>query len=155
MALVEAPVSDDRLDIAPLWQDRLVVIAPPQHALTRPGAVGLAEVLEQPFIGREPDSATRLLVDRELEKRGISLPVQIEVASNEAIKHMVQVGLGLAIVSETTIQAELATGRLMTLPIPELVIERNFFLLQVVKRPLSVPGQSFLSLLREPERDWA
>lgn len=153
LALVEAPVSDDRLDIAPLWPDRLVVIAPPQHALTRAGAVGLAEVLAQPFIGREPDSATRLLVERELEKRGISLPVQIEVASNEAIKHMVQVGLGLAMVSETTIQTELATGRLISLPIPELVIERNFFLLQVVKRPLSASGQSFLSLLREPERD--
>jgi LysR family transcriptional regulator, low CO2-responsive transcriptional regulator len=85
----------------------------------------------------------------------ISLPVQIEVASNGAIKHMVQVGLGLAMVSEATIQTELATGRLMTLPIPELVIERNFFLLQVVKRPLSASGQAFLSLLREPERDCA
>ena len=152
LALVEAPVADDRLDVVPLWQDRLVVIAPPRHGLARQGSVRLAEVLAQPFIGREPDSATRLLVERELQVRGISLPVHIEVASNEAIKQMVQVGLGLAMVSETTIQSELETGRLVTLPVPELIIARSFSLLQVVKRPLSASGQAFLSLLREPER---
>jgi DNA-binding transcriptional LysR family regulator len=152
LALVEAPVADDRLDVAPLWRDRLVVIAPPRHSLARQSSVRLDEVLAQPFIGREPDSATRLMVERELQGRGISLPVHVEVASNEAIKQMVQVGLGLAVVSETTIAYELATGRLVTLPVPELIIERSFSLLQVVKRPLSASGQAFLALLQEPER---
>jgi DNA-binding transcriptional LysR family regulator len=152
LALVEAPVSDDRLTSAPLWEDRLVVIAPPEHILARQGVVRLAEVLAQPFIGREPDSATRLLLERELHSRGISLPVKIEVASNEAIKQMVQVGLGLAMVSETTIQTELALGKLVALPVPELVIERNFSLLQVVKRPLGASGEAFLSLLHDPEQ---
>jgi DNA-binding transcriptional LysR family regulator len=149
LALVEAPVADDRLDVTPLWEDRLVVIAPPEHALAQQAEVRLDEVLQQPFIGREPDSATRLLAEKHLHARGISLPVQIEVASNEVIKHMVQAGLGLAMVSETTIQSELASRTLVTLPIPELVIERRFSLLQVVKRPLSASGRAFLSLLRE------
>jgi DNA-binding transcriptional LysR family regulator len=150
LALVEAPVSDDRLTSAPLWEDRLVVIAPPQHTLARQRSVRLADVLAQPFIGREPGSATRLLLERALHARGITLPVQIEVGSNEAIKQMVQVGLGLAMVSETMIQTELASGKLVTLPVPELVIERNFSLLQVIKRPLSASGEAFLSLLSEP-----
>ena len=151
MAMVEAPVSDDRLEVAPLWQDRLVVIAPPQHHLAPQRTVDLAEALSQPFIGREPDSATRLLVERVLHARGISLPVGLEVASNEAIKQMVQVGLGLAMVSETTIQTELAANRLVTLPVPELLIERSFYLLQVVKRLLSASAQAFLSMVREAD----
>jgi DNA-binding transcriptional LysR family regulator len=151
LALVEGPVRDDRLDLTPLWKDRLVVIAPAQHTLARQQTVPLAEVLEQPFIGREPGSATRQFVEKQLHTRDISLPVRMEVANNEALKQLVQVGLGLGMVSETTIAAELASGRLVILPVPELVIERNFSLLQVVKRPLSASGQAFLTLLTEQD----
>jgi hypothetical protein len=55
-------------------------------------------------------------------------------------------------VSETSIQTELASGTLVTLAVPELVIERKFSVLQVVKRPLSASGEAFLSLLREPDQ---
>jgi DNA-binding transcriptional LysR family regulator len=94
--------------------------------------VTLAEVLAQPFIGREPDSATRVSTESQLQARGIVLPVAMEVGSNEAIKQMVRVGLGLAMVSETTIQTEVTAGTLIALPIPELEIVRRSSLLQAV-----------------------
>jgi DNA-binding transcriptional LysR family regulator len=147
LALVEARVVDDRLNVTPLWEDRLLVIAPPGHALAHQPRVTLAEALAQPFIGREPDSATRVYIESQLQARGIGLPVTMEAGSNEAIKQMVRVGLGLAMVSETTIQAEVTAGTLIALPVPELVIVRHFSLLQVAKRPHSTSALAFLSVL--------
>jgi DNA-binding transcriptional LysR family regulator len=149
LALVEASVVNDRLNVTPLWDDRLLVIAPPGHPLAHLPRVTLTEALAQPFIGREPDSATRVSIDRQLQARGIVLPVATEVGSNEAIKQMVQVGLGLAMVSETTIQTEVTARTLIVLPIPELEIMRRFSLLQVVNRPHSASAQAFLTVLAE------
>jgi DNA-binding transcriptional LysR family regulator len=149
LALVEARVIDDRLNVTPLWDDRLLIIAPPGHPLAHQSRVTLTEVLAQPFIGREPDSATRVYIESQLQVRGIVLPVTMEVGSNEAIKQMVRVGLGLAIVSETTIQTEVSAGTLIALPVPELVIVRQFSLLQVAKRPHSASAQAFLTVLSE------
>jgi DNA-binding transcriptional LysR family regulator len=149
LALVEAKVMDDRLNVTPLWDDRLLVVAPPDHPLAHQSRVTLAEALAQPFIGREPDSATRVYIENQLQARGIVLPVAMEVGSNEAIKQMVRVGLGLAMVSETTIQTEVTAGTLIVLPVPELVIVRHFSLLQVAKRPHSASAQAFLTVLAE------
>jgi len=151
LALVEAPVTDDRLNVTPLWEDHLVVIAPPEHPLAQQDTVVLAEVLAYPFIRRDPDSATRAFIENELRARGIELSVAMEVRSNEAIKELVRVGLGLAMVSAATIQAEVAAGTLIMLAVPELAIERHFSLLQVAERPLSASAQAFLTLLAEQQ----
>ncbi|MGO8949389.1 MAG: LysR substrate-binding domain-containing protein [Ktedonobacterales bacterium] len=153
IAFVEGPVGDDRIQLTSWMTDRLLVIASSKHPLARvsqvegAGPIDRARLLDEPFIAREPGSATRVFIDEELRKRGVLLPVSIEAGSNEAIKQLVTWGLGLALLSEATIQAEVTAGSLVVLDVPDLVIERRFTLLQVTGRPLSPSAQAFLALL--------
>lgn len=151
IAFVEGPVTDDRLTVIPWWEDDLVVIAPANHHLAQQTHVTLAQILAEPFIGREADSGTRAIIDDHLRARGIVLPVAMEVGSTEAIKQMVGVGLGLAMVSAATIRTEVAAGYLIVLAVPELAVSRRLLHLQVTERPISASAQAFLALLAAEE----
>jgi DNA-binding transcriptional LysR family regulator len=149
LAFVEGPVADDRLQMTRWQADRLVVIAAAGHSLAHRRDISLAEVLAYPFIGREPDSGTRAIIEQHLAVRGINLPIMMEVGNTEAIKQMVRAGLGLAIVSEAAIRSEVKAEGLASLRIPDLEIERYFWRLQVVGRPMSASAHAFLALLAE------
>ena len=153
IAFAEGPVHDDRLEISSWLSDNLVVICAADHPLAEqseaPGTrLSLDRVLEEPFIAREPGSATRLFIDEELQRRDIALRVTTEAGSTEAIKELVKRGVGIALVSEAAIQEAVAAGSLAVLPIADLTIPRRFSLLRVVGRPLSASAEAFLQLVR-------
>jgi DNA-binding transcriptional LysR family regulator len=153
IAFAEGPVHDERLETSSWLSDNLVVICAADHPLAGQGhtpdtRLSLDRVLEEPFIAREPGSATRLFIDEELQKRDIALRVTTEAGSTEAIKELVKRGLGIALVSEAAIQEAVADGSLAVLPIPDLTIPRRFSLLRVVGRPLSASAEAFLQLVR-------
>jgi LysR family transcriptional regulator, low CO2-responsive transcriptional regulator len=69
-----------------------------------------------------------------------------ELNSNQAIKALVEAGLGIAILSERAVQA----GRLRTVRMAGLPFERHFSLISKRNATLSSPSQAFrLMLLAE------
>lgn len=56
-------------------------------------------------------------MERHFAEHGIDYRPGCELGTNEAIKQAVQAGLGLAVVSAQTIELELATRRLVVLPV--------------------------------------
>lgn len=115
VGIVEGPVSNKNLVTRVCWQDRLMVICPPNHPLAGRKAVTVEDMLPYPFICREEGSGTREVISEYLATQKHTLPELhpvMELGSPESVKSAVLAGLGTSIVSESTIRNELKLGML-------------------------------------------
>ena len=106
LGMVTLPVSRPELDVRPLTDDRIVLIAPQDHPLAGSGQVPLSALHGAALVGFERGSAIRQLVDTGLRQAGISMNVVMELRSIPAIIRMVRSTGNLAFVSAMGVDAE-------------------------------------------------
>ncbi len=120
-----------------------VVIAAPDHRLAGRKAIDKTELADESFIVREDGSGTRTVFEYFFAGIMVRRPrVSIEIGSNETIKQAVMAGLGVALISAHTIEAEVASGRLAILDVKGLPIIRQWFIVRRADRPLRPVGQA-------------
>lgn len=125
----------------------LVVVAAPglaaaPHLAAAPGVAAGADaasllpwLARQAWLLREPGSGTRASTDALLADLDIA-PLTLMVGSNGAIRESASVGLGVTLVSRDAVAAELASGRLVELPVPGTPLHRDWYL---VAHPGALP----------------
>jgi DNA-binding transcriptional LysR family regulator len=122
-----------RLNVEPLWKDRLVLAVPADHPWRKKDYVILDEVSKEPFIIREGGSATRKVLEEYLAQntsRSLSrFNIVCEMGSSEAVKEAIIAGLGASILSIHAIKRELKEGTLIEVPIKSCAIQRYFYLI--------------------------
>lgn len=121
----------------------LVVIAPPDHPLAARRKVTLEQVAAEPFLVREAGSGTRGAMERFFAERGLEIRSSMEMNSNEAIRLAVQAGLGLGILSQQTLELELALRRLTVLKVEGFPIMRHWYVVHRADKRLSPAAQAF------------
>jgi aminoethylphosphonate catabolism LysR family transcriptional regulator len=109
-------VDDPRLLCRPLRRQRLVVIAPVDHALAGRGSLRRADLDGQSFVMREAGSATRQAFERSLDEAGVRIHVALEIGSRESVREAVAQGFGLGVVARS---AHVPDARLAVLPIED------------------------------------
>lgn len=127
----------------------LVLVAPPSHPLVGQTGVSPLRLKDEPFILREPGSGTRLTAERFFAGHGITLKNRLEVGSNEAIKQTVAGGLGLAVLSATTVVSELALGELEMLDVVGFPLIRRWHVVYPKGKKLSAAAVAFKAWLFE------
>ncbi|MEP6619688.1 MAG: LysR substrate-binding domain-containing protein [bacterium] len=147
IALVEGPVTHERLSVTDWMDDELVLIAPPNHPLALRRRVRVEDLAGVKLIVRESGSGTREVGERALADQGIRLPVALQLGSTEAIKQGVAAGLGLAIVSRTAAADQLALGRIAVVALHDVVLRRTFTQLRLHDRVPAAPARAFESFL--------
>lgn len=128
LGIVESPVSNKNLAVEVCRVDQLVAVVPPGHALAERQAIKAADLIGYPYIRREEGSGTREVVMEYLKAAGLgpnSLDIVMELGSPEAIKGAVETGMGVSILSRTTITKELALGSLVAVDL-DPPLERPF-----------------------------
>jgi DNA-binding transcriptional LysR family regulator len=131
IGLVSLPVSGRIFDVTPLFDERFVAIAPPETAL--PDTVTPETLAQRPLILYEPGANTRRITDEWLAFGGTTVKPVMALGSVDAIKEMVAVGLGAALVPEIALRAT----------------DRQ----RLVVRPLSPPlSRRFALVLRRDKR---
>ncbi|HUW28192.1 MAG TPA: LysR family transcriptional regulator [Sulfuriferula sp.] len=121
----------------------LVVIAPPGHPLTHKKRISVNELATESFLVREAGSGTRGAMERFFAAKGLEIRTSMEMSSNEAIKQAVQAGLGLGILSQQTLEMELALQRLAVLAVEGFPIMRHWYLVHRADKRLSPVAQAF------------
>jgi DNA-binding transcriptional LysR family regulator len=143
---------DSRLAFQKMWQDEMVLAVAKAHPWTKRSTVELNDLRTQPFISRERGSGTleslRKLLRKKRQPADKVLNVTMELGSSEAIKEALIAGLGISILSRTSIRRELDSGLLSEIPIRQLKMERDFYEVFHNRRPLSAVAQAFRSFLR-------
>ncbi|MCE3000340.1 MAG: LysR family transcriptional regulator [Betaproteobacteria bacterium] len=125
LGLIESPSTQPGVATEVICEDVLMMICSPQHRLASAKKASVAEVAAEPFISREPGSGTREVADQYFQANRIApdaVNVVMELGSPEAIKGVVETGLGVSILSRATVSKELRLGTLRALPLdPPLV----------------------------------
>ncbi|MBF0474421.1 MAG: LysR family transcriptional regulator [Deltaproteobacteria bacterium] len=132
LGLVGAKINDQRLEHHPFTRDDLILVAPADHPWGKRKRVTPEELRTAPFIIREPGSGTRRSMLEAMEKVGVTLDqinVVAEMGSTEAIREAVKSGVGVSILSKRAVTNELALKQLVSIPIQNLNLTRNFYLI--------------------------
>lgn len=143
MVLMGQPPEEMELDATPFMSNPLIAISAPDHALLKSGRISLGDLAGQPLIMREPGSGTRNAIEKVFRDEGIEPISRIEMSSNEAIKQVVEAGLGIAIVSAHTVELELSVGRLVQVPVESFPILRKWYIVQRTNKRLSPAARAF------------
>lgn len=144
MVIMGEPPKGYNLQSERLMENPLVMIAAPEHPFARQQTMlTLDEVLGERFIIREKGSGTRSAIERHIQNFNKTCGSTLEMRSNETIKHAVEAGLGLGIVSLHTIQPELESGRLATLNVEHFPIRRHWHIVMRKGKRLSPIAQEF------------
>ncbi len=144
----------DELDVEayPFAPNPLVVMAARDHPLVGQKRIPFERIAREPFILREPGSGTRDTVVKLFEQHGFQPKVRLELGSNEAIKHAVVGGLGLAIQSLHTLTLEGVNGPVALLDVVGFPIPRQWYIVHPRNKDLSLVAKAFLefALSNEP-----
>lgn len=127
----------------------LLVVAPPEHPLAGKRRLAPERLANEPFIMREQGSGTRLTAEGFFASHGVTLKARLELGSTEAIKQTVAGGLGLAVVSASTVSRELALGELVQLDVLGFPLIRHSYFVYPKGKKLSVAASAFKSWLYE------
>jgi DNA-binding transcriptional LysR family regulator len=135
----------EQMDVVcePFADNPLVLVAPPQHPLVGKKRIAPQRLAQEPFIMREPGSGTRLTTERFFSQYNMQLHNRLEVGSNEAIKQTVAGGLGLAVLSATTVVSELALGELVQLDVQGFPLIRQWHVVYPRGKRLSPAALAF------------
>ena len=133
----------------------LVVIAPSAHRLAGRSSIPLAMLAKQRFILREHGSGTRMACDAHFAALGFQPNVRLELGSNEAIKHSVAAGLGLAVLSRHALGRGADGDSVTELKVRGFPAQSNWFILHPKDRGPSLIAIEFLAHLRASAKQWA
>lgn len=153
--LVEAPVHHPDMVSEPVMEDELKLIVPSGHPLSGRGAVTLKDAVSYPFVLREKGSGTRQVMEDELERLGVEperLETVMELGSTGAVKSAVESGLGVTIISPSSVKHEVALGLLEVVEIEDATFKRQFYSIHLKSTLLPVSAVTFLTFLREWEK---
>jgi DNA-binding transcriptional LysR family regulator len=142
--LGEPPPGELELLSYPFAPNPLVVMAPRNHPLVNKKNIPFERIAEEPFILREPGSGTRETIVKYFESHGLQPKMRLELGSNEAIKHAVVGGLGLAIQSLHVLTLEGVQGPVALLDVKGFPIQRQWYIVHPRNKDLSVVAKAFL-----------
>ncbi|HEY8383411.1 MAG TPA: LysR substrate-binding domain-containing protein [Microvirga sp.] len=102
IGIVAGTVDTGRLTTYPFRSDRFVLVVPQAHPLAQAGAVAFAEVLEHDFVGLDRASALQRFLADKASRIGRPIRLRVQLRSFDAVCRLVEAGVGLGIVPETT-----------------------------------------------------
>ena len=143
------PVSVD-LECELLRKERVVLFVPAGHRLAKRNRLELTEVLAEPLIlrgGRDGGGVTDHAL-HQLRDLTSSIRVGMYCDGPTAIKAAVAQGMGVGMVFEESLKAEVAAGKFKILNVRGLELAGQSYIVYSKRRPLSPSTREFLALLR-------
>ena len=144
-----AAVSAD-LHCEPFCRERVAMFVPANHRLAKQKKLRLADVLAEPLIVRGGKGGTGV-TDRALKQlrdRGFEIKIGMCCDGPMAIKAAVAQGMGVGMVFEESLKAEVAGGEFKILKVHGVKLMGQSYIIYSKKRPLSSLTQEFIELLR-------
>jgi len=153
IGFVEGEVSKPKITTERLIEDELALIVPPQHPLAKKKKkeISLFDITTEPFIFREEGSGTRQIIEKYFQKYGINtqnMKISMVLGSTESIKHAVENGMGISIVSRWAAVNEVKFGTLKMLSFKEEKFIRDFTILFQKYEVLSHAAEEFYEYIK-------
>lgn len=126
LGLIEGHCDDERLTLAPLCDDELVIVAGADHPYADKESVTLAQLEVAQWILRERGAGTREIFDLSIHEHIKRLRVHREYDQVSVILALVRQGQYLTCLSTRAVEDGVKRGDLVKLSVPDLRMKRNF-----------------------------
>jgi DNA-binding transcriptional LysR family regulator len=149
LGVISFTPNDDSLRSVPVMSDELTLVVSSKHRFADRATVSIKELGEEIFVAHNAQSPYRQKVIETFEKYKTRLNIAIELPSLEAIKKLVEIGVGIALVPRLTAQSEISSGQLVALSVKEMKLERKLNIVYRRNSELSHAAKAFLKVARE------
>src|ERR671932_616684 len=146
-ALTFHPPEEGLLEV-PVGSDELVLLVPPSHPLAKRRQVTMDDVAQEPVVAHNDPSPARERVLRMFEQRRVPLRMVISLPSLDGIKRAVESKLGVALLPRRCAITEIASGRLVALPVTGISRRRQVMIV-CRKAQRSHAANAFLTVAQE------
>lgn len=149
LGIVAGTVDTGRLETFPFRSDRFVLVIPQNHPLASSASISFAEVLEHDFVGLDRASALQRFLAGKASRIGQPLRLRVQLRSFDAVCRMVEAGVGLGIVPETTSQRAARTMAIATVALEDPWAARDLTLCIRSLRALPPSARQLVEHLRK------
>jgi len=143
--VVSLPVTDNRLTAVLIHRDELVLIAPPQHPLSRVKSATVAEIARFPLVvpklGHTRDGIEQLFQERRLKPN-----FTMELDSSELLKRFVAADVGIGFIPRSHVVEDLRAKVLAALDLTDATIQRDLALVFRKDKALSRAALAFIDI---------
>lgn len=146
VGFIEGEIDDGALSARRVDGDALVFVVGQRHPLATQRRLPAGWITQTSWALREPGSACRAMFELGLKKRGIrlaDLTVQLELASNEAIRTAVESGLCATAISDLVVEKSIAANTLFR--VEGELGKRSFYVLRHKERHMSKAEAAMLA----------
>ena len=124
-AVISLPYDHSRLRTLPVLRDEMPLVVGADHTLARRRRVDLGSVTEEPLILFQTDSVSRRIVDEHFAEAGVTPNVAMEMRSPEAMRKLVEAGVGISFLPRIAVAESLASGALREVAVSGLSLSRH------------------------------
>lgn len=146
--LVGSLIKNDQIEYIDLVDDELVLITPNNTSIkSNDGFIDLDDLISLNFIMRKEGSGTQTLVESKLKRHKFNINQLNTIAyieSNEAIKEMVRLGLGVSFVSYSSAIDYITLNKVKFFRIKNISFDRNFYFIYSKKKTFTPLENKFL-----------
>lgn len=148
IALGVAPEADASLEIRPIFKDELLFTFSPSHPWATAHSIPREELRTQPLILYQRSSLTARLVDQYFRDLDLVPSTIMEIANVEAIKELVKLNLGVAVLAPWTVEKDLMRGSLCMRPLGPKPLRRQWAITSLAGRRWNLAEETFSRFCR-------
>lgn len=148
LGIVAYPSKRPQILVTPFREDRLVLICAPQHPFAQMQRIPFKKLQGEKFVGFERDVATRRALDRMFRQHGVKVQYVMEVDNIDTIKRIVEIGSGVSIVPEPSIEQEVKNETLKAIQFADETLTRPLGIISKRGRRFTPAAQEFIDLLK-------
>lgn len=155
IGLLSFPRDSRELQVVPWKEERMVLVCPPGHPLASQQPVPLTRLAGESFIAFDRDLAIRRHMDEILRRHKVEVRIAMEFDNVETLKQAVQIGSGVSVLPEATVQQEAIAGTLAIAKLASPGLVRPVGIIFRKNRPLTAAAVRFVETLTgKPVPDW-
>jgi DNA-binding transcriptional LysR family regulator len=139
------------LEFEPLVRDEIVLAVPPGHEAAG-GTLSVDDLRAETMIVMQEGAGVRQVIEEELRRAGLRLrgvEPKLELGLQESVKSAVAAGYGVAFISRTAIEGELAAGSLAAARVEGIEPARQIYVVRVRGRVQTRAADAFLEFAKE------
>jgi len=133
----------------PFLDNELVPVVPRGHPLLDQMNVSTQAFLDSGLLVRESGSGSRLALEMHCQTQRLRAIPSMELGSNDAVKHAVLAGLGVAVLPKLGVLSELALGSLSIVTIAGFPLRRSWCVVYPQARHPTPIMRAFLDYVRQ------
>ena len=133
----------------PFLDNELVAVANRDHPIHAQKKVTVQHFLDAGLLIRESGSGSRLALELFTQQNRLSLSPIMQLGSNDAVKHGVLAGLGVAVLPKLSILPELALGQLKTVALDGFPIKRSWCVVYPKAKHPTPSMRAFLEFIHD------